>query len=68
MSSSMATKRKAVSGKKYCLVHWIEDDQIGVIPETYIKKGQMKSVSAYVDCKWGKKYYQARILKMSGKC
>lgn len=48
------------------LVLWLEDDQVGVMPESAMKAGQILSVGSFVECKWGKKFYEARILKLSG--
>ena len=36
------------------------------MPEKAMKNGQEVKVGSFVECKWGKKFYEAQVLKLSG--
>lgn len=55
------------SKKKVCLVKWIEEDSVGIVPLDHIQKGQRADVGAVAEFKYLKKYYDAEVLKVSGK-
>ena len=65
-----AKKPSRASGKSKCqtylLVRWIEEDSVGVMPSTALKKGQMPSVGVITELKYSSKFYEAEILKISG--
>ena len=68
----MALKRKRAEAKgvpatpQFCLVRWIEDDQVGVMPVSSVSKDSKPVVGAEVDMRWkGKAVYKAEILKIS---
>ena len=50
----------------FVLVHWLESDQVGVVGLKSAKNGQKVYPSAKVDFRWGKKYFKAEVLKVSG--
>lgn len=60
----MSKRKQPCQG--FCLIHWLQDDQVGVMPEKSIKERQSVSVGSYVECKWGKKFYEAQVLMLSG--
>ena len=68
----MALKRKstearvAPAGPELCLVRWIIDDRVGVMPVSSVDKNCKPRVGVTVDVKWkGKEKFQAEILKIS---
>ena len=52
---------------KFALVHWLEDDQVGVVPTSSVKRGQAVYSGSYAEVKWKKTFYECKILKVSGK-
>lgn len=62
----MATKRAPKKKKVHCLILWLEEDAVGIVPESNIKSGQTAAVGAIAEFKFKQKYYDARVLKMSG--
>ena len=65
----MAAKKPSKVKSKcqtYLLVRWIEEDSVGVMPSTTLKKGQMASVGMTTELKYNSKFYDAEILKVSG--
>ncbi len=56
-----------MSEKIFLLVRWMEDETVGVVPVTAVKKGQEFDVGAYVETKFKKKFYESEVLKISGK-
>ena len=67
----MALKRKSgesKGGQQLCLVRWVEDDQVGVMPVSSVSKDYKPRVGVTVDMRWkGKTTYKAEILKISSK-
>ena len=53
----------------YCLVRWLENESVGVIPKSSVRKGQTDKVCVGEICefKYGGKFYDAKMLKISGK-
>ena len=53
----------------YCLVRWLEDESVGVIPKSSVRKGQTDKVCVGEICefKFGGKFYDAETLKISGR-
>lgn len=56
--------------KKFILVNWVEDQTIGVMPLSSVRKEDAENIAVGSVCqvKWGSKYFSAEVLKMSGKC
>ena len=53
------------------MARWLDDESVGVMPISAVKTDANSSVhvGAFVEVKWGRgKYYDAEILKLSGKC
>ena len=69
----MALKRKtgeSKGGQQLCLVRWVEDDQVGVMPVSSVSKDYKPRVGVMVDMPVGKERqhrYKAEILKISSK-
>ena len=67
----MALKRKtgeSKAGQQLCLVCWVENDQVGVMPVSSVSKDYKPRVGVTVDMRWkGKITYKAEILKISSK-
>ena len=60
---------KAKAGSpKLCLVRWLEDETVSVVPATTVDAKQKVYVEAIVNFKWLKRTYEAEVLKISGKC
>ena len=60
---------KAKAGSpKLCLVRWLEDESVSVVPATTAGAKQKVYVGAIVNFKWLKKMYEAEVLKISSKC
>ena len=55
------------TGKKFCLVCWIEEDSIGVMPSSSIKKGKVPVVGSIAEFKYRTKFYEAEVLRNSSK-
>ena len=53
--------------KYFLLVRWTSDESVGVVPLSAVRPGQKSFVGAIVDMKYQSKYYEAEILKISGK-
>ena len=54
--------------KKFVFVNWLEDDSVGVMPTSAIKKGQKVGIDQICLVRWGKgKFCDAKLLKFSGK-
>jgi len=51
---------------KLCLVRWVEDETLSVLPTSAIQVGQTAYVGAFGDFKWGGKFYEGEVLQMSG--
>ena len=62
----MSKCKQKSDSQRFCLLHWLEYDQVGVMPEKAMKNGKVVKVGSFVECKWGKKYYEVQILKLSG--
>ena len=52
---------------KFALVNWLEDDSVGVMPLSAAKDGEKVYPGATVSLKFQRNYYDAEILKISGK-
>ena len=52
---------------KFALVSWLEDDSVGVVPLSAAKDGEKVYPGAMLPIKFQRKYYDAEILKISGK-
>lgn len=51
---------------QFCLVQWIVDDQVSVMPVSSVSKDSKPVVGAVVGIRWkGKAVYKADILKIS---
>lgn len=53
---------------KFALVRWLSDESVGVMPLTAARKGSKIYVSAVIEMKFQKKFYDAELLKISGRC
>ena len=59
---------KAKAGNpKLCLVRWLEDETVSVVPATTAEAKQKVYVGAIVNFKWLKQMYEAEVLKISSK-
>lgn len=67
--ASSSGKKKA-SGKKsvgkFCLLRWLNDEQVSVELSSTIRQGQKCYVGAIGEFKWQGKFYEAEVLKTSG--
>lgn len=52
---------------KFCLLRWLDGEEVGVVPSTSIRPGQECYCGAVGEFKWQSKYYEAEVLKVSGK-
>ena len=53
--------------KKFVFVDWLDDNSVGVMPTSAIKKGQKVGIGEICLLRWGKgKFYDAKLLKFSG--
>lgn len=57
---------KGKADGKFCLLLWLEGEQVGVVPSSSIRPGQNCYVGAIGEFKWQTKYYEGEILKVSG--
>ena len=57
---------KGPSEKKFCLVRWLEEETVSVLPIKSAKDGQKVYQGAYANFKWLGKFYEAEVLKVSG--
>ena len=60
-------KEKGATKKTFCLLRWIEDETVSVLPTTAAKAGQKVYPGVYCEFKWLKNVYEAEVLKVSGK-
>lgn len=61
------SKKSATEKKKFCLLRWIEDETVSVLPATSAKAGQSVYPGVYAEFKWLKNTYEAEVLRISGK-
>ena len=56
--------------KKWLLVKWIEESSVGVMPAKCVHKEDQGQVAEFstVRIKWRAKFFDAEVLKLSGKC
>ena len=53
--------------KKFVFVDWLDDNSVGVMPTSAIKRGQKVGVGKICLLRWGKgEFYDAKLLKFSG--
>lgn len=57
---------EATTRKSFCLLRWIEEDKVGIMPISAVKKDQIATVGSVVDVKYQSKFYPAEILVVSG--
>ena len=67
----MATKKTKKSSKhkskaKFCLVQWLEEDTVSVIPVTTAENEGNVYVGAIESFKWYGQYYDGEVLSISG--
>lgn len=55
-----------MTAKTFLLVRWLEEESVGVVPSSAVKKDQSVFAGSFADVKYQKKYYEAEILKISG--
>ena len=68
MMAAGCTDARSCNGKEFALVRWLEDETVGVMPLSSVKKGYNPFAGATVKMKWrGKREYEAEILKISRK-
>ena len=60
-------KGKKGAEKKFCLLRWIEDETVSVLPTTAAKTGQNLYPGVYAEFKWLRTVYEAEVLRISGK-
>lgn len=60
------TKSKS-KAKTFCLLRWIQDETVSVLPITTTKAGQKVYPGSFGDFKWLVTFYEAEVLKVSGK-
>jgi hypothetical protein len=59
---------KQASWGKFCLLRWIQDEeQVSVVLSSSIRSGQICYVGGIGEFKWQSQYYEAEILKVSGR-
>ncbi len=64
----MPKRKKEEKPRKFCLVRWLDDETVSVLPVQAAKEGQKVFQGSYADFKWlGKQLYEAEVLKISGK-
>ena len=56
----------ATNSKPFGLVRWIVDESVTVMPLSTLKKGYEAVVGNVVEMKFGRIYYEAEILRISG--
>lgn len=68
MSTKSSTcKKKTGSGAgKFCLLRWLAEEQVSVVPSSSIRPGQKCYVGAIGEFKWQGKFYEGEVLKLSG--
>ena len=59
--------KRSKTKKTFCLLRWIEDETVSVLPVTATKTGQKVYPRVYYKFKCLAKFYEAEILKVSGK-
>ena len=59
-------KRGKSNKKKFCLLRWLEDETVSVLPATAAKTGQKVYPGCYCKFKWLTKFYEVEILKVLG--
>jgi len=69
-------KQAGISGKakskakaktlKFCLVQWLEDETVSVVPATSADGKHKLSVGEMRSFKWIRKLYDAEVLRLSG--
>ena len=52
---------------RFALVRWVEEESVGVMPLSAVKKNSNIFVGAIVEMKFKKAFYDAEVLKISGK-
>ena len=48
-------------------MHWLESEEVGVMPSKSIRPGQECYPGALGEFKWQKKFFEAEVLKVSSK-
>ena len=54
----------------FILVRWLQDETVGVMPQSAVHKDAQSStyVGSMVQVKYGRKFYDAEILKIASEC
>jgi hypothetical protein len=58
-------KKRATEKKEFCLLRWIEDETVSVLPVTAAKAGQSVYPGVHAEFKWLKNTYEAEVLRIS---
>lgn len=61
------TAKSAKAETEFCLVQWLEDNTVSVIPLSTAENREKVFVSAVERFKWFGKYYDGEVLSMSCK-
>lgn len=54
--------------KNFCLLCWICDETVSVLPESTVHPGQRVYTGAIAEFKFTGTFYEAEVLKVSGEC
>jgi len=63
----MPKRKKEEKPSKFCLVRWVDEETVSVLPVRAAKEGQKVFQGSYTDFKWLGHPYEAEVLKISGK-
>ena len=75
MSSKQGGNSRKTAGKKkgcnkntkrFCLLRWLCDETVSVLPVSTVRKGQNVYTSAIAEFKFAGTFYEAEVLKVSG--
>ena len=51
--------------KEFILVRWLQDETVGVMPQSAVQKDSHVYVGAVTQVKYGRRFFDAEILKVS---
>ena len=54
--------------KRFVLVRWLEDENVGVVPVSAVHADSRVYVGALAKVKYDRKFYDAELLQTSGEC
>lgn len=61
-----SSSSRAKAACRFCLLRWLDGEEVGVMPCSSIRSGQKCYSGAVGEFKWQSRFYEAEVLKISG--